>query len=224
MIVPATPCCWPVRHCATRLAMDGNASSFYVKPRLVLILDWMEVRRRNAAHIDRVAPLLRDLHLRVALLLRASSLRATISAREQVSLMLGTNGDSPNKSSVEYVRSPASSARCRRRRHCRLNRMRMTIGGPCIPIDCHLTPGRLMAAPVAKQRQRAIVRRGGEGLAVHGKSIDAVTNHRVCCGRIRGLRGTVDRYRAASASGSPQAAKATASPSNIRCRCQEWRP
>jgi D-amino-acid dehydrogenase len=171
--------------------MWNRESPFYVKPRLRADLfdwGWKFYRAATQANVDRAAPLLRDLHLASrACYLELSSLWGNdfgLVERGALVLCNTEHGLAEETRAAEYARrlgiasevlTPAATARLE-------PNVRMTIAGAVyFPIDCHLTPGRLMAALGRAADQAGVRLHYGEevrGWRSTGNRIDAVqTNH-----------------------------------------------
>jgi D-amino-acid dehydrogenase len=167
--------------------MWNPESPFYVKPRLsadLLSWAWKFHRASTQAHVDRAAPLLRDLHLASRECYRewASLWNNEFDLVERGMLMLCNTerGLEEEARAAEYARglgiaaevlSPSATAELE-------PQLNMTIAGSVhFPVDCHLTPGRLMAA-LAREVEEAGVEvsydTGVEGWRSKGDRIEAV--------------------------------------------------
>ena len=172
--------------------MWNPESPFYLKPRLstdLLSWAWKFHRAATQAHVDRAAPVLRDLHLASRDCYRewASLWNNDFNLTERGMLMLCNTerGLEEETKAAEYARrlgifaevlTPSETAALE-------PNLRMAIAGAVYyPVDCHLTPGRLMAM-LAREVERAGVEvsydTGVDGWRSKGDRIEAVrTNHR----------------------------------------------
>ena len=136
--------------------MWNPESPFYVKPRLsadLLSWAWKFHRAATQARVDRAAPVLRDLHLASRDCYRewASLWNNEFNLVERGMLMLCNTerGLEKETKAAGYARglgisaevlTPSATAELE-------PKLRMAIAGSVyFPVDCHLTPGRLMAA------------------------------------------------------------------------------
>jgi D-amino-acid dehydrogenase len=136
--------------------MWNPESPFYIKPRLsaeLLSWAWKFHRAATQARVDRAAPVLRDLHLASRDCYRewASLWNNEFNLVERGMLMLCNTerGLEEETKAAEYARrlgisaevlTPSATAELE-------PNIRMSIAGSVyFPVDCHLTPGRLMAA------------------------------------------------------------------------------
>jgi D-amino-acid dehydrogenase len=143
--------------------MWNPKSPFYVKPRLsadLLSWAWKFHRAATQARVDRAAPVLRDLHLGSRDCYRewASLWNNEFNLVERGMLMLCNTerGFEEETKAAEYARglgisaevlTPSGAAELE-------PNLRMDIAGAVyFPADCHLTPGRLMAA-LAREVER----------------------------------------------------------------------
>ncbi len=144
--------------------MWNPESPFYVKPRLsadLLRWAWKFHRAATQAHVDRAAPVLRDLHLASRDCYRewASLWNDEFNLVERGMLMLCNteHGLEEETKAAAYARrlgissevlTPSATAELE-------PNLRMAIAGSVyFPVDCHLTPGRLMAV-LAREVERA---------------------------------------------------------------------
>ena len=144
--------------------MWNPESPFYVKPRLSADLwswAWKFHRAATQAHVDRAAPVLRDLHLASRDCYRewASLWNDEFNLVERGMLMLCNTerGLEEETKAAAYARrlgissevlTPSATAELE-------PNLRMAIAGSVyFPVDCHLTPGRLMAV-LAREVERA---------------------------------------------------------------------
>ena len=135
--------------------MWNPESPFYLKPRLstdLLSWGWKFHRAATQAHVDRAAPVLRDLHLASRDCYRewAALWNNDFNLTERGMLMLCNTerGLEEETKTAEYARrlgissevlTPSATAELE-------PNLRMAIAGSVyFPVDCHLTPGRLMA-------------------------------------------------------------------------------
>jgi len=171
--------------------MWNAESPFYVKPRLnadLLDWGWKFYRTATQAHVDRAAPLLRDLHLasRACYKEWAALWGNDFDLAEHGLLVLCNteHGLEEEVKLAEHARrldipvevlSPTATAELE-------PNIRMSIAGSVyFPLDCHLTPGQLMAA-LTREVERAGVQ-VHYGTAVNGwrstgNRIDAVQTNR----------------------------------------------
>ncbi len=144
--------------------MWNPESPFYVKPRLsadLLSWAWKFHRAATQAHVDRAAPVLRDLHFASRDCYRewASLWSDGFNLVERGMLMLCNTerGLEEETKAAAYARrlgissevlTPSATAELE-------PNLRMAIAGSVyFPVDCHLTPGRLMAV-LAREVERA---------------------------------------------------------------------
>ena len=167
--------------------MWSPESPFYIKPRLsaeLLSWAWKFHRASTQAHVDRAAPVLRDLHLASRDCYRewASLWNNEFNLVERGMLMLCNTerGLEEETKAAEYARglgisaevlTPSATAELE-------PKLRMAIAGSVyFPVDCHLTPGRLMAT-LAREVEGAGVEvsydTGVEGWRSKGNRIEAV--------------------------------------------------
>ena len=167
--------------------MWNPESPFYVKPRWstdLLGWGWKFHRAATQAHVDRAAPVLRDLHLASRDCYRewAALWNNDFSLAERGMLMLCNteHGLAEEIKAAEYARrlgisaevlTPAATAELE-------PNLRMAIAGSVyFPQDCHLAPGRLMAV-LAREVERAGVQvsydSGVDGWRSTGDRIEAV--------------------------------------------------
>jgi D-amino-acid dehydrogenase len=171
--------------------MWNPESPFYLKPRLstdLLSWAWKFHRAATQAHVDRAAPVLRDLHLASRDCYRewASLWNNDFNLTERGMLMLCNTerGLEEETKAAEYARrlgifaevlTPSETAALE-------PNLRMAIAGAVYyPVDCHLTPGRLMAM-LAREVERAGVEvsydTGVDGWRSKGDRIEAVRTNR----------------------------------------------
>jgi len=167
--------------------MWNPESPFYVKPRLsadLLSWAWKFQRAATQAHVDRAAPVLRDLHLASRDCYRewASLWNDEFNLVERGMLMLCNTerGLEEETKAAAYARrlgissevlTPSATAELE-------PNLRMAIAGSVyFPVDCHLTPGRLMAV-LAREVELAGVEvsydTGVDGWRSKGDRIEAV--------------------------------------------------
>jgi D-amino-acid dehydrogenase len=167
--------------------MWNPESPFYVKPRFsadLLSWAWKFHRASTQACVDRAAPLLRDLHLASRECYRewAALWNNEFDLVERGMLMLckTEHGLEEETKAAEYARglgisakvlTPSAAAELE-------PNLRMAIAGAVyFPVDCHLTPGRLMAA-LAREVEQAGVEvsydTGVNGWRSKGGRIEAV--------------------------------------------------
>ena len=144
--------------------MWNPESPFYVKPRLsaeLLSWAWKFQRAATQAHVDRAAPVLRDLHLASGACYRewAALWNNEFNLVERGMLMLCNteHGLEEEAKAAEHARrlgmaaevlTPSATAELE-------PNLRMAIAGSVyFPVDCHLSPGRLMAV-LAREVERA---------------------------------------------------------------------
>jgi D-amino-acid dehydrogenase len=171
--------------------MWNPESPFYLKPRLssdLLRWAWKFHRAATQAHVDRAAPVLRDLHLASRDCYRewATLWNNDFNLTEGGMLMLCNTerGFEEETKAAEYARrlgisaevlTPSATAELE-------PNLRMDIAGSVyFPVDCHLTPGRLMAV-LAREVERAGVQvsydTGVDGWRSKGDRIEAVRTNR----------------------------------------------
>ena len=171
--------------------MWNPESPFYLKPRLstdLLGWGWRFHRAATQAHVDRAAPVLRDLHLASRDCYRewAALWNNDFHLVERGMLMLCNteHGLEEETKAAEYARrldisaevlTPSETAKLE-------PNLRMSIAGSVyFPVDCHLTPGRLMAS-LAREVERAGVQvsydTGVDGWRSKGDRIAAVRTNR----------------------------------------------
>jgi len=171
--------------------MWNPESPFYVKPRFsadLLSWGWKFHRAATQAHVDRSAPVLRDLHLASRDCYRewAALWNNEFDLVERGLLMLCNteHGLEKEAKAAEYARqlgfsaevlTPAATAELE-------PNLRMAIAGSVyFPADCHLTPARLMAV-LAREVERAGVQvsydTGVDGWRSKGDRIGAVRTNR----------------------------------------------
>ncbi len=167
--------------------MWNSESPFYIKPRLspdLLGWGWKFRRAATQAHVERAAPLLRDLHLASRDCYRqwAALWNGDFDLTERGMLLLCNteHGLKVEIKTAEHARrlgipaevlTPAATAELE-------PNLRLAITGSVyFPLDCHLTPGRLMAA-LTRQVEQAGVElacdTGVDGWRTTGNRIDAV--------------------------------------------------
>ena len=178
--------------------MWNPESPFYVKPRFsVDLLDWSWkfYRAATQAHVDRTAPRLRDLHLasRACFKEWAGTWGSDLDLAEQGLLALcnterGLEDEARTAALAERlgiqaeVLTPTATAELE-------PSLRMAIAGSVyFPLDCHLTPSRLMAV-LTREVERAGVQlsygTGVSGWRSTGTRIDAVRTNRADVGELR---------------------------------------
>jgi D-amino-acid dehydrogenase len=171
--------------------MWNPESPFYLKPRLstdLLSWGWKFHRAATQAHVDRAAPVLRDLHLASRDCYRewATLWNNDFNLSERGMLMLCNTerGLEEETKAAVYARrlgiaaevlTPSATAELE-------PNLRMEIAGSVyFPADCHLTPGRLMAS-LAREVERAGVQvsydTGVEDWRSKGDRIEAVRTNR----------------------------------------------
>jgi D-amino-acid dehydrogenase len=171
--------------------MWNPESPFYVKPRLsadLLGWGWKFHRAATQAHVDRAAPVLRDLHLASRDCYRdwAALWNNDFHLIERGMLMLCNTEHSLEEETkaAEYARrlgitadvlTPSETAKLE-------PNLRMSIAGSVyFPVDCQLTPGLLMAS-LAREVERAGVQvsyeTGVESWRSRGDRIEAVRTNR----------------------------------------------
>jgi D-amino-acid dehydrogenase len=171
--------------------MWNPESPFYLKPRLstdLLSWGWKFHRAATQAHVDRAAPVLRDLHLASRDCYRewAALWNNDFHLIERGMLMLCNteHGLEEETKAAEYARrldisadvlTPSETAKLE-------PNLRMSIAGSVyFPVDCHLTPGRLIAS-LAREVERAGVRvsydTGVDGWRSKGDRIEAARTNR----------------------------------------------
>jgi D-amino-acid dehydrogenase len=171
--------------------MCNPESPFYVKPRLSAeLIGWGMKFHRAAtpAHVDRAAPVLRDMHLASRECYRewAALWNNEFGLAERGMLMLCNteHGLEEEIEAAEYARrlgiaaevlTPQAAAEIE-------PSLRMSIaGGVYFPDDCHVAPGKVMAA-LAREVERAGVRvlcdTSVKGWRVAGNRIDAANTNR----------------------------------------------
>jgi D-amino-acid dehydrogenase len=171
--------------------MWNPESPFYVKPRLstdLLSWGWKFHRAATQAHVDRAAPVLRDLHLASRDCYRewAALWNNDFNLVERGMLMLCNteHGLEEETKAAEYARrlgisaevlTPSATAELE-------PNLRMAIAGSVyFPVDCHLTPGRLMAS-LAREVEAAGVQvsydTGVDGWRSKGDRIEAMHTNR----------------------------------------------
>jgi D-amino-acid dehydrogenase len=182
--------------------MWNPESPFYVKPRLsadLLSWSWKFHRASTQAHVDRAAPVLRDLHLASRDCYRewATLWNNDFNLTERGMLMLCNTerGLEEETKAAEYARrlgisaevlTPSATAELE-------PSLRMNITGSVyFPVDCHLTPGRLMAS-LAREVERTGVQvsydTGVDGWRSKGDRIEAVRTNRTDAAEL-----TADEY------------------------------
>ena len=171
--------------------MWNPESPFYVKPRLSSELagwGWKFHRAATRAHVDRAAPVLRDLHLASRDCYRewAALWNNDFNLTERGLLLLCNteHGLDDEIKAADYARqrgiaaevlTPSAAAALE-------PNLRMAITGAVyFPMDCHLAPGRLMAV-LAREVERAGVQisydTGVDGWRSTGDRIDAIRTNR----------------------------------------------
>lgn len=171
--------------------MWNPESPFYVKPRLstdLLGWGWKFHRAATQAHVDRAAPVLRDLHLASRDCYRewATLWNNDFNLTERGLLMLCNteHGLEEETKMAEHARrlgisaevlTPSATAELE-------PNLRMAIAGSVhFPVDCHLTPGRLMAV-LTREVERAGVQvsydTGVGGWRSTGDRIEAMHTNR----------------------------------------------
>jgi D-amino-acid dehydrogenase len=171
--------------------MWNPESPFYVKPRLstdLLGWGWKFHRAATQAHVDRAAPVLRDLHLASRDCYRewATLWNNDFNLIERGLLMLCNteHGLEEETKTAEHARrlgiaaevlTPSATAELE-------PNLRMAIAGSVyFPVDCHLTPGRLMAV-LTREVERAGVQvsydTGVDGWRSTGDRIEAMHTNR----------------------------------------------
>ena len=178
--------------------MWNAESPLYVKPRLSAdLLDWglKFYRAGTQAHVDRAAPLLRDLHLASRACYKEWALLwgNEFDLAEQGLLVLcnterGLEEEVNNATRARQLGIPAEVLTPKATAELEPN-VRMAIAGSVyFPLDCHLTPGLLMAV-LAREVQRAGVKvtygTGVSGWRSAGTRIDAVRTSRTDVGELR---------------------------------------
>ena len=167
--------------------MWNPESPFYLKPRLssdLLGWGWKFHRAATKAHVDRAAPVLRDLHLASRDCYRewAALWNNAFGLTERGMLMLcdTEHGFAEEIEAAEYARgqgiaadvlTPSATAALE-------PNLRMTIAGSVhYPMDCHLAPGPLLAALAREVEQAGVQVRydtGVDGWRATGNRIDAL--------------------------------------------------
>ena len=182
--------------------MWNPESPFYLKPRLstdLLSWGWRFHRAATQAHVDRAAPVLRDLHLASRDCYRewATLWNNDFNLTERGMLMLCNTerGLEEETKAAVYARrlgisaevlTPSATAELE-------PNLRMDIAGSVyFPVDCHLTPGRLMAS-LAREVELAGVQvsydTGVDGWRSKGDRIEAVRTNRTDAAEL-----TADEY------------------------------
>ena len=178
--------------------MWNPESPFYVKPRLstdLLSWAWKFNRASTQAHVDRAAPVLRDLHLASSDCYRewASIWNNEFNLVERGMLMLCNTerGLEEETKTAEYARrlgissevlTPSATAELE-------PNLRMAIAGSVyFPVDCHLAPERLMAV-LAREVEAAGVEvsydTGVDGWRSKGNRIEAVRTSGIVGAEVR---------------------------------------
>jgi D-amino-acid dehydrogenase len=172
--------------------MWNSESPFYVKPRFstdLLSWAWKFSRAATQAHVDRAAPVLRDLHLASRDCYRewAALWNNEFDLVERGLLMLCNteHGLEEETKAAEYARrlgfsaevlTPVATA------ELEPNLLMDIAGSVYFPADCHLSPGRLMAV-LAREVERAGVQvsydTGVDGWRSQGDRIEALRTNRV---------------------------------------------
>lgn len=192
--------------------MWNPESPFYVKPRFnadLLGWAWKFQRAATQTHVDRAAPVLRDLHLasRDCYKEWAALWNNDFNLTERGLLMLcnSEHGLEEETKAAEYARrlgiaaevlTPSATAELE-------PNLRMAIAGSVyFPADCHLVPGRLMAV-LAREVERAGVQMqydtGVNGWRSSGDRIDALRTDRAV-----GTELTADEYVVCAGIWSPK--------------------
>jgi D-amino-acid dehydrogenase len=179
--------------------MWNSESPFYVKPRLsadLLGWGWKFYRAATRAHVERAAPVLRDLHLASRDCYREWALlwNNDFDLTERGLLLLcnteqGLEEEIRAAAHARRLGIPAEVLTASATAKLEPN-LRMAIAGSVyFPLDCHLTPGRLMAALTREVEHEGVelaCATGVDGWRTTGNRIDAV--------HTRGAELTADEY------------------------------
>jgi D-amino-acid dehydrogenase len=182
--------------------MWNPESPFYVKPRLsadLLSWSWQFHRASTQAHVDRAAPILRDLHLASRDCYRewATLWNNDFNLTERGMLMLCNTerGLEEETRAAGYARRLGISAKvltAAATAELEPNLRMDVVGSVYFPVDCHLTPGRLMAS-LAREVERAGVQvsydTGADGWRSEDDRIEAVRTNRADAAEL-----TADEY------------------------------